>query len=314
MSEIIIGLLAIVLQGFFAGSETAYSRANWIRITTWQKKPAAATLLRMRAPATLRLVANKERILIITLIFTNLCVVAASAVFSRFFIINFGPAYTTIAVIIVVVLSLVFGDFLPKAVAQAFPEHWSSLASPIFEFLSLIFSPFLSKPKNVQYHPLTRKDFLYLLKEKETKESLVTNQMAKALFDFSRLSVYEIMVPKERIVAFPDIADFSDIKKMVDKYRYSRYPVFKKTNDNIIGIINIKDILTAISRQEISLKDVMRKPYFVTPEEKATDVLKAMRQKGEHLALVHNEKNRTVGIVTLEDLLEEVVGEIRSET
>jgi putative hemolysin len=314
MSELILGLAAIFLQGIFSGSETAFTRANWIRLATWQKQPTIASLLKLRAESTLRLLEQKERVLIITLIFTNLFVVSASVIFSRFFIVHFGPAYTSIAVLVVVMLSLIFGDFLPKALAQAFPEYWVIIASPLIELLLMIMNFFRPKNKTKKFHELSRQDFLYLLQEQKSGTSLVTNQMAKALFDFSRLSVYEIMVPKERIIAFSENADLKIIKKTIEKYRFSRYPVYQKDNHNIIGIIHIKDILIAMRKKGFQINDMIRAPYRVLNQAKAMPVLKAMSRQGEHMAIVEDENGATIGIITLEDLLEEIVGEIRSET
>jgi putative hemolysin len=313
MNEIILGLIAVFLQGVFAGSETAFSRANWIRLTTWKKRRSSISILRLRADRTLNLLRHKEQILITTLILTNLFVVVASTIFSRFFIIRFGPAYTTVAVLVVIVLSLVFGDFLPKIIAQAFPEYWAIFFEPIIRLFTAILKPVLPRTKPEQYQQLSRRDFLYLLKEKKTKESLTINQMAKALFEFSKMTVGEIMIPEERIIAFPEDISFLRAKKIIEKYRFSRYPVYRKNISNIMRIIHIKDMLMA-TRAKPTITDISRKPYFVAPHDKAMDVLRAMGRQGEHMGIVQNDKHETIGMITYEDLLEELVGEIRSET
>lgn len=313
MGELFLGLLAIILQGIFAGSETAFTRANWIRLATWQKKHTTTLLLKSRAQSSLNLLQKKEQVLVVTLIFTNLFIVIASAIFSRFFIIHFGPAYTSIAVLVVVVMSLIFGDFLPKVLAQAFPEYWVIITSPLLRLLTMILAVFLSKNKLRTPHQLSRQDFLYLLQEQNGKTSLITHQMAKGLFDFSQLSVSEIMVPEERITAFARDADLKTVKKTIAKYRFSRYPVYQVSSSKLVGIVHIKDILIAMRKKKFQLKDIIRKPFIVSSREKATSVLKAMRRQGEHLAIVQNVGEQTLGIITLEDLLEELVGEIRSE-
>jgi CBS domain containing-hemolysin-like protein len=314
MNEIIIGLIAVLLQGFFAGSETAFSRANWIRLHTWNRKRPTVSFLRIRAAHTLSLIERKEQILIITLILTNLFVVITATVFSRFFIVRFGPAYTTVAVVVVVILSLVIGDFIPKIIAQAFSEYWAIVSGPLVKFCLTIFSPVLPGKTEKRYHQLSRQDFLYMLKQKPGKESIVTNQIAKALFDFSQTTVKEIMIPKERIIGFKQDIALVEVKKIVEKYRFSRYPVYKKTTDSITAIVHIKDLLLASQKQNFQLSDILRMPFLVQANDKAMPVLRAMSKKGEHLAIVHDEQNRTAGIITMEDLIEEVVGEIRSET
>lgn len=314
MSEILLGFMAIIGQGIFAGSETAFAKANWIRLSTWARKKTLASILQARANATIELFVKKEQILIITLILTNIFVVMASVIFSRFFIIYFGPTYTVVSVIVVVILSLVFGDFLPKIIAQAFAEYWVIVISPIIRLLLIVFSPMLPKAQTDRYHKLSRQDFPLLLREKKTKDSPTINQMAKALFEFSQMKIEEIMIPKERIVALSEDVTYQQTKKIIEKYRYSRYPIYQKSRDNIIAIVHIKDIILAIRNKTWRLRDFYRRPYVVSAKDKAMAVLKTMSRQGEHLAIVQNELKETIGIITLEDLLEEVVGEIRSET
>ncbi|MBS4016391.1 MAG: DUF21 domain-containing protein [Candidatus Latescibacteria bacterium] len=314
MSELVLGFIAIILSGVCSASEIAFTRANWIRLKTWEKKQTTLSLLRLRTTATLHLLTEKERVLVIILILNNVFNIVASAIVTRFFVIHFGPAYTTAAVFIVIVLLLIFGEFLPKTIAQGFPEYWAIAVSPAIQLLSMIVGLFRSKGKVKKPHQLSRQDFLYLLQSQESKTSLVTNQMAKALFDFSRLSLSEIMVPEERIVAFTENADLKTLKKTIEKFRFSRYPVYQKKNNDIIGIIHIKDILVAMRKKRFQMNELIRTPYFVNSQTKAMTVLKAMSHQGEHMAVVQNEQKQTIGIITLEDLLEELVGEIRSET
>jgi len=232
----------------------------------------------------------------------------------RFFIVHFGPAYTTVAVLLVVILSLVFSEFLPKITAQAFPEYWMIVFEPVIRLSINVFSPFLPKTKNARYRVLSRYDFLYLLKEKKSDESLVINQMAKAIFEFSQTTVAEIMVPQERIIGFSEDADFPTARKIIERYRFSRYPVYKKKTNKIIAISHIKDILLSIGTKPSKVTRFLRKPYLVPGDEKASNILKKMSKQGEHMGIVINDKNETIGIITLEDLIEELIGEIRSET
>lgn len=319
MTEIILGLLAVLLQGFFAGSETAIARANWIQLTTWKKQTPFRSVFRFRTDLPLILIEHKETMLIVTLIFTNIFIVLASTIFSRFFIIRFGAAYVTIAVIIVVTLSMVLGDFIPKIIAQSFPEYWLMVSSPLLRLLLITFKPILPRTNTEYYNRLSRRDFLLLLKDNKISEMkkanirLLTHQIAKALFDFSKLVITDIMIPKERIVAFSDDISLSQIKKIVAKYRFSRYPIYQKNIDNIVAIVHIKDILMASQKRYFKLNKIYRKPYFIASNEKAVNVLKTMRRSGEHLGIIKNEQNQTIGMITLEDLLEELIGEIRSE-
>ncbi len=320
--EIIFGLIALLFQGFFAGSETSYTRANWIRLLTWSRTK------RFGSERALRLLKNKEKILVTTLVGTNLFVVLASVLFSNFFIRNFGPGYTTLSVIIVVILSLVFSEFLPKTLAQNFPEQWSSLAAfilswamkifaPVTYLLSLIArgitSPFTGlKLDRGLLQAVSRKDFVAALRvydqlhQQGRNGQALLSGIAARLFEFSRMKVADVTLPLSRVLSVPEGTTLVNLCGEIRNCGFSRYPVYKNNPENITGVIHTKDLLFLPYRR-------IRRAYVVSENTRAMEVLSEMKRKGEHLAIVKDENNKISGIITLEDLIEELVGEIRSE-
>ncbi|MEO0094039.1 MAG: CNNM domain-containing protein [candidate division WOR-3 bacterium] len=318
-----LGCLALLLGGFYAGSETSYTRANWIRLATWQKNK------RFGAGLALKILSQKEKVLVSTLIGTNLATVLASMLIVHHFAINFGVGYATFATGLVIVLSLIFSEFLPKTVAQAFPDHWASVVAypilwtmkifaPVTNLLYLfavkLTVPFHRQPKGHTGEVIPLNDLVFTLREyfrsrRFYDKSLLGNYLAGIayrLFEFRRVKVAEIAIPLARVIAIPEDITFQDLCNVIKKYGYSRYPVYRGTVENITGVIHTKDLLD-LSRKRI------RQVYTVSAQKSAMAVLTEMQKKGEHLAIVQEEKNRVIGIVTLEDLIEELVGEIRSE-
>jgi CBS domain containing-hemolysin-like protein len=317
--DILLGLIALALQGLFAGTETSFTRANWIRLSTWSRAK------RFGADRALRLVKNKEKVIVTTLVGTNLFVVLASVLFSNYFITNFGNRYAGLAAIIVVILSLIFSEFLPKTVAHAFPERWAILTAYPLSWAMRIFSPAtyllssfargITSPltKNSDYRvSLSRKDFVLALREYDLIHKESWNGpghlpgMAARLFEFSRMKVGEVALPLSRVASVPEGTSLTNLREEITKCGFSRYPVYRGNPENITGVIHTKDLLF-LPYQRI------RRAYFVSKNARAMEVLSEMRHRGEHLAIVKDEQDKTYGIITLEDLIEELVGEIRSE-
>ncbi|MCS7258824.1 MAG: CNNM domain-containing protein [candidate division WOR-3 bacterium] len=312
MSELFWGIITILLQGLFAGTETAYTKAHWVRLLTYAQNPKINPLIKKGAYTAQLLINHKEQVLVITLIFTNIFTVLSSVLFTKFFVHYFGSWAASLAIIFAATLSITIGDFFPKILAQAVAEYWAIATAPlikIFKFLAHLY-PFA---KTSQTFTTSRDDFLRLLEQKKEPEIILVSKIAKAFFGFSQLTIEEILVPKEKIIAFHEDDSLKIVKKIISNFRYSRYPVYCSQNDKIIGIVHIKDIIYATKSRHFTLRKILRPPYRIKPHTKATVVLQEMALRGEHLAIVENEAGQLLGIVTLEDLLEELIGEIRSE-
>lgn len=303
--ELLVAVLLVVLLGLFAGSETAIYRANWIRLTNWVKRRVSG------AAAALRLLDSRESAIITTLVGTNLCAVFSTQITSRFFVEALGAAFTPLAVALVVVLTLVIGEYLPKALAQAVPDRWLRTFALPLQVSRVLLSPFgyllsgllrLLGPRSVaqRQFALTRQDFVTAL------ATPASSALARRLFRFSSSSVADVAIPLAQVKSVRHDAGLNEINALVAQTGFSRIPVWEGTPDNITGVVVVKDLLAAPAWR-------VRRVLRVSETARALEVLRLMQQRGDHMAALHDAAGRTSGIVTLEDLLEELVGEIRSE-
>lgn len=294
-----LGILAIFFQGLFSGSETAVMRVNWLRILLKGKKK-------------LLLLQNRGRAILTLLMGTNLSVVLASFAFSYFFVATLGEKFIILSVVWVTILSLIVGEFLPKAIAKEYPEFWYEYLYSLLTFANWFFSPFtlflqkimqpLFKEKKEELK-LTREDLLSLFGKGGHEK------IARAVLEFSSLKAKDVMIPLKFTIAINKEASLSAIYHILKEHGYSRYPVYEKKKGNVIGILHAKDFLFYPDLR-------VRPPYFVPDDKKLKDVFSEMRRgkdKGIHLAVVLNRDGKAIGILTLEDVLEEIIGEIRSE-
>ncbi|MEO0087185.1 MAG: CNNM domain-containing protein [candidate division WOR-3 bacterium] len=304
--EFLLATLFLLFQGILSGTETAIIRANWLRLKLKAKEKGISE-------RKIKFLENKEENLIVTLIGTNLFIIFAASFYSSFFIHNFGKNFVSLSIIFSTVLSFFIGEFLPKAIAGSHPEIWLLIFSsfyrffyflfqifgqPIYFLLKLIFLPLLKKKKSIS---LLRRDLLNYLREFK-KSKFIAQQVLEA----KNMKVKEIMIPIELAVALPIDSDLTEIADTIKKYRYSRYPIYQGTKNNLIKIITLKDLLFF---PEIRY----RLPLFVEENHNIIEVFSLMRKKGEHLAVVVDKNKKAVGIITLEDIIEEMVGEIRRE-
>jgi putative hemolysin len=312
--ELLAGFFLILASGFYSGSETALYRANWIRLTNWASRNIAG------AKSALRLLDRRETTVVVTLVGTNLCVVFATMLLSRFFVARYGPAYAAVAVVLVIVLNIILGDYVPKAIAQAFPDHWLRQTVLPLSISRAVFAPAVFVLSGIarlltapvagagQRFTLTRQDFLAALRKRdaESGSARIVTDMVSRLFRFSAMKVSEVCIPLEQVKAVPHDAGLNGVLAVINQHGFSRIPVYQDDLGSITGIIVAKDLLSAPAWR-------VRKIPRVNESDRAMEVLRLMQRRGEHLAVVEDSNHQVIGIVSLEDLLEELVGEIRSE-
>jgi len=312
--ELLVGFFLILAAGFFGGSETAVYRANWIRLTNWASRNITG------AKSALQLLDRRETTVVVTLVGANLCGVFATVLFSRFFEVRYGPAYAPVAVVLVVVLTIILSDYVPKTIAQAFPDRWLRQTVLPLSISRVVFAPavlvlsgiarLLAAPvvgAGQRFTP-TRQDFLAALQKRDAESGssrLVTNMVSR-LFRFSPMKVSEVRIPLAMVKAVPHDAGLNDVLAVIKDHGFSRIPVYQGDVANITGVIVAKDLLSAPAWR-------VRKIQRVAETDRAMEVLRLMQRHGEHLAVVENADHHVTGIVSLEDLIEELVGEIRSE-
>jgi len=307
MVLLVLPILLIVLEGIFTASETGLVSIENIKVLKAKKdkkKWAMHTSNFLSAP---------ERFFSTILFCENFILVIASTLFAKFFIGQFGDNGAFFSTLILSVVSLTVGQFIPKSIALSNPERTMNILSGAINYVQITTYPLVylyamvSKSiahlfkGDTEVDTIGRLDIIYAMSEYEKKASM----LATRLFDFSKRKVNEVMIPLEAVFSCKKGTEKQALSKEHGRI-YTRIPVYKSRTDNIIGIFNIKDYF-------YSDKIILRKPFFVSAEERCMTIFTTMKQKGEHMAIVRDEKNRVVGIVTLEDLIEELVGEIRDE-
>jgi len=268
------------------------------------------------ARTALGLLGRPDRTVVAILVGNNLVNNFISILISRFFVLAVGPAMTPVAVVIAVVITFVFGDYLPKSLARTQPNQWLRRAALPLEVVRFALFPlvvtfwYLSRtfaPKRAhQRLTITREDYVAAFSRSGGTTAERKARLAARLFRFSRMKVGEIQIPIATVRSVPADAAVNDVIAVTRQHGYSRLPVWSVTPDNITGVLVVKDLLSAPTRR-------IRRISRVGHDTRALAALRQMQRRGEHLALVVGEGDKVTGIVSLEDLLEELVGEIRSE-
>lgn len=258
----------------------------------------------------------------------------ADSVMSKFMFLNIDTQVlrSIVVVLITVILSyfnLVFGELFPKNIAIYHPEKITYLLAGTLNIMSKVFYPFvwiLTKSTNLlckifkvradSKEKITEEDIKLLILEgyKEGTIEKDEKNYIYNVFSFNDKKIKEIMIKKEDIIALDVDSDTKKILDTIKKSKRSRIPVYYETMDNIIGILNIKDLLVSHANKEtIHLKDILREPFYVAENDIIDDVFKYMQREQQGLLIVHDEHHKVVGLVTMEDIVEEIVGEIYDE-
>jgi CBS domain containing-hemolysin-like protein len=317
-----IFLIFLASEAFFSGSEIALIAANPQKI---RKSPNASPA---RIKMTLDLLKDRERILATTLCGTNLSVVTNSILITSFLLSQLNEKGEVYAVILLTPLLLIFGEIIPKTLFQQHANNISlRVAYPIF-LASYMLYPLvflitkgtqylfrLSGAKGSQGIPFVTREELRLIVKMSRKGSDLTPEevtMIDRLFDFAHTTVKEAMVPLVDVAAVEDTVTIKEVIELIDVKGHSRIPVFHERIDNIIGVINSFDLLDESLSKKPLLSLIRAVPYV--PEVKPVDdLLIEMQKQRNHLAVVVDEYGGGVGIITIEDILEEIVGEIQDE-
>ena len=320
----ILGIvLLLVLSAFFSASETAFTTANALRIKNYAEEKVKG------ARRAQYVVDNYDKALVCLLVGNNLVNIAGTTLcaymFSKF-IINPTIANLLNTVIMTIVL-LIFGEILPKAYAKHNPEKFAlKVSGIIFVFMKVIYviaMPFYGlqklvlRKKTTQEEPTITEDEFESIVDTMEEEGVLDSEnaeMIQGVLDLSERTVQSIMIPRVDMEAIPIDITVEELKKNFVENQYSRLPVYEEDKDNIIGILNQKDfIISEYKNQEFNIKSLMTEPLKVPKSMKIDDLIKIMQKSQKHIAIVVDEYGGTSGLVTMEDALEEVVGEIYDE-
>ena len=272
-----------------------------------------------------------QRALTVILIGNNLVNIAASAVATQVAISLIGAKGLLLAVAFMTVVIVIFGEILPKSIAILKPDGIVSNALPLLRFINVVFSPLiwitvgivkffgsLMKVDLSSQHPfVTREEIEQMVNIGEASGVFEEEErrMIHGVISFEETRVYEIMIPRTDMMAVPGDISISDSIPVFRECGHSRLPVYEKSPDHIVGILYVKDLIGAFMSDETSIpvSSLAREALFVPETMRIADLFDVMRGKRVHMAIVIDEYGGTAGLVTLEDLIEEIVGEIQDE-
>lgn len=316
-------IILIMLSAFFSASETAFSTVNKIRLKNYSENGSK------KAKIALDVAENFDKTLSAILIGNNVVNIGASAIATMLATNAFGASGAVVSTVVMTVLVLVFGEVLPKSIAKENSESISLKLGGVMKTLTVILSPLIyffiklkefavrmSNAENVNNPSVTEQELMYIIEtiEEEGVLNEQESELVQSALEFDDITVKEIITHRVDIAAI-DINDSpEDILNVIISERFSRMPVYEKNIDNVIGILHTRDYLEAkLKGQNADIRKMISEPYFVHKTKKISSLLNDFRKNKLHIAVVTDDYGGTLGIVTMEDLLEELVGEIWDE-
>ena len=319
LGPIIILIILIAFSSFFSATETAFSTINKIRMKNMANNG------NKKAAAVLELNEKYDKLISTILIGNNIVNISASSLAAVVFIKYFPKHGATISTVVMTVLVLIFGEITPKTLAKDFPEKFAMAVVPLVNFFCIVLSPlnfifslwrkFLGKIfVSDEERGLTEEELLTMVEEVQDDGGINNEEgeLIRNAIEFNDIQVTDVHTPRVDIVAVEEDTDRDEIDKVFCESNFTRLPVYKDTIDNIIGIINQKDFYNS-NKFKGDIKDIMSKPLYVIPNMKISELLTLLQTNKTHIAVITDEYGGTLGIVTLEDILEELVGEIWDE-
>lgn len=318
--QVLVLVILISLSAYFSATETAYSSMNRIRLKT------LAGDGNKRAAYVLKLAENFDRLLSTILIGNNIVNIATTAIATLLFIdICKGDQAlgSTLATIVVTVVVLIFGEITPKSLAKESPESFAMFSAPLITFFVYLLAPLnllfmgwkkfvflFFKPKNDK--GATEDELLTIVEEAETEGELESSEveLIRNAIEFNDIEVVDILQPRVKVEAFAADTPWEEIDELFRSTGYSRLPVYTETIDDMYGVVNQKDFYMAKDRD---LKAITKPIELVVPAMKISELLVQLQKNKAHMAAVVDEYGGIAGIVTLEDIIEELVGEIWDE-
>lgn len=318
---IVIGLLA--LSAFFSSSETAMMSVNKIRV----RNLAEAGLGKAQILA--KILDNQSKMLSAILIGNNIVNISASSLMTVIVTKAFGDRYVGLATGVLTLLVLIFGEITPKTTATLYSETIAlRFAKPIYIIMQVLTPVIFIVDKlalgvllllhidpNKKQDAITE-DELRTIVEVSHEEGVIESDEKKMIynvFDFGDSVAKDIMVPRIDMTFVDVNSTYEEVIEVFRQEKYTRYPVYEETTDNVIGIVNIKDLLLTEHDKKFCLRDYLREPLYTYEFKKTAELMVELRKTQNNIAIVLDEYGATAGLITLEDMLEEIVGEIRDE-
>ncbi len=322
---LIIILLCVVMSAYFSATETAFNTFNRIRVKNLAEKG------NKRAERALELAENYDTLISTILIGNNIVNILAASLATIYFtdLLAGGSAAqfaTTISTAVMTLIVLTFGEISPKTIAKQSPDKFVLFSTPLISALVVLFKPLSFVFKQLQNllsrifkadedQGMTEEELISIIEEAAEDGNIDEEEstLIKSAIEFNELEVGDIFTPRIDITAVRSDISKDDLAKVFTESGYSRIPIYDDDLDNIHGIVYYKDFFSDAMNTMIPISEIVKPVMYVTKTQKINDLLKDLQEKQMHLAVVTDEYGSTAGIVTLEDILEEIVGEIWDE-
>ncbi len=321
--QIVLIIVLVILSAYFSATETSLSSVNRIRLKSMADGGNRA------AARTIKILDKYDKALTTILIGNNIVNIACSSIATMLAINLVGEKYgSLVSTVATTLIVLTFGEIIPKSMAKDFAEPFAMFASGALSVLMVIFTPFAAffiMLKKVVSKLFRRKETVSMTEEElkvmidETvDEGVLETQegnLVRSALEFDEITVDEIITPRVRITAVEKTDDIESVRRKFLSEEYSRMPVYDRTLDNIIGIITEKEFFKRYEKsRDFTVESIMQETLYLPQMQKLSEVFRTMQKQKCHMCVVLDQHGGTLGIVTMEDILEELVGEIWDES
>lgn len=323
IGQLLTILVMVFLSAFFSSSETALVTVNKIRMKNMAENGDK------RAAKVLKVTSDSGKMLSAILIGNNIVNIGASSIATILAVDIFGDIGSGIATGVLTLTILIFGEISPKTMATIKADSLALAIAGIIDILMTVLTPvifiinkfasgvlwLLHVNPNEAEKAMTEDEIRTIVDESQESGAIEDEEreMIHNVFDFGDSLAKEVMIPRIDMTFVEADASFKELIDIYRENKYTRYPVFEESTDHIIGIVNMKDVILMDNEEEFSIRKLIREPYFTYEHKNTADLFVEMRKSSIPLAIVLDEYGVTAGMITLEDLLEEIVGEIRDE-
>ena len=321
ISSILILVLLITMSAYFSATETAYSSLNKIKLKSIANKG------NKKAKLALELSEKYDSVISTILIGNNIVNIATASLATVLFTKLLGGSGVTVSTIVMTILILIFGEISPKSIAKDIPESFAIVSAPLLNAFCIILKPVnnlfclwkkvINKVFKIQKHSgITEDEILTIAEEAENEGGINPQQLEiiKSAIELNDQEVIEAFTPRVDMVAIKDNCSKEELLNLFIESGFSRIPVYHDNIDNVIGIINEKDLINiVVNNKNEEISSIIKPLNVIQPHMKLSQLLKVLQNNKSHMALIADEYGGTMGIITLEDILEELVGEIWDE-
>lgn len=319
-AQLAIMLFCIIMSAYFSATETAFSTFNRAKLKTLAERG------NKKASKVLKIAENYDKLISTVLIGNNIVNITLASLGTLVFVNLIGDAGATVSTVVITVLVLIFGEISPKSIAKDCPEKFAMFAAPLIGFLVKVFTPLnfifsqwkklLAKMFRIQSDSKMSQEELLTIVEEASQDGGIDSgegDLLRNAIEFTELRAEDILTHRVDLEGVSVEATKEEIAAAFTETKYSRLLVYKENMDSIVGVIHQKDLYSGTGLTKKPLKDIIAPAIYIHQFEKISDILKTLQREKSHVAVVVDEYGGTLGIVTMEDILEELVGDIWDE-